>query len=648
MPNPVVRSTAVELELEADRGGRPILRDLRGRKTWRGPGPALVLEVFNIPETRVNTASSDDAELKINSTSRKLSATYTWPRWGISLTVEYRPEDDHVEIRIPLSRIREQLDMQYRVKSVELWPWVAAAKRNTPGYMLLPNFCGAACSFDKTETLTHRSFIYMHQSQWEQWCSFPVFASVQRRHALMGLITGGEFDAEVVYHLNRDGAPLHTTGPCLHLRDNKTDAIDPVDRAVRYYPLSGKEAGYLGMAKLYRRHLVNDLNVPTLAQRAADNPNLAWELSAYSSKIFMAMKSRKPDGRGRFAVFTTFDQARRIVKQLKRAGIERASYQLTGWSPDGHDGLYPTRLPVDDRLGGLEGMRRLIDEAAALDHRIGVHDNYVDQYRLSPDFDPDCLMPDRDGEPSRGGIWGGGLCWQVCSHQTLKLARADMHRVRDLGINGIYYLDAMPRTLRTCFAPDHDHAPTRRAEARGIVELFRYAQKTMHPLPVGGENVLPYTLGVQDYGAHVVSAVPDRKSTLLCHFVDRLVPFFHIAIHGLIKYHLNDLKHHEQFFGSPRAGLLKELEYGATPRLEWVHKDKYLNDPGYLHMGEFRHLVDVASEQYRVLCDRLGPCQQAFIEEHDHPKPHLSRTAYSNGVVVTVDHERAEYKIDGA
>ena len=56
----------------------------------------------------------------------------------------------------------------------------------------------------------------------------------------------------------------------------------------------------------------------------------------------------------------TFAEARACLQRVHDTGIDKIFTEMVGWNPRGHDGMYPTRLPPEERLGGEKGFRELL------------------------------------------------------------------------------------------------------------------------------------------------------------------------------------------------------------------------------------------------------------------------------------------------
>jgi hypothetical protein len=648
----LMKKDFLEVGADVKNNCRLTVEDRRNRTVWKTSLPPFSVSIWSVGEERQFkvTTGEERCRTEIKQRGGVLTADHRWDNYGIALTVEYRILNDYMEVRIPYRRLREREHYLYRLMNIDVLPDLSGVSSANSGYFLLPNFCGVLCRFGgKTESVENRSFVYMHQSQWEQYSNVPLFGVKKDDSGFLGLITGGDYDAEVVTVLN-GGNKKHFIYPTLHFRYSKTDVIDDTDRSVRYYFLAGGDADYVSMAKKYRRYLLEEKGAVPFKERVKREPVLAYELGATTVKIFHAMKSRRPEGNGRLAVFTTFGETKKIVSDLVRAGIDRVSYQLTGWCPGGHDGMCPTRLPMEERLGGEKEFADMRKHIIASGHKISFHDNYADAYRISPDWKEEDVMLDREGEPIRGGIWGGGYAHIICPYRGIDILKKGLVRVkRDLKPNGLYYLDAMPVPLRICYNRKHSHPHTRRAHAEGMINIWKEAKKILG-LPVGTENITGYSIGVSDYSATIVSNIPHRpflsQSPLIKHFVDDLVPFLHIVAHGLVKYHLCDITNMESVFGSRKKGLLKSIEYGALPRFEIQYRDKFIRDKGYLHFGDYRRLISDAARHHNVLCRELGYLQTEFIDTHKQVDKERFVTSYEDGTSIEVDYRNKDYRVN--
>ncbi|MBC7330762.1 hypothetical protein H5T88_10490 [bacterium] len=111
---------------------------------------------------------------------------------------------------------------------------------------------------------------------------------------------------------------------------------------------------------------------------------------------------------------TTFDEAKEIIKRIYHLtrGMKQIVY-LVGWQYRGHDTGYPAIDKVNERLGGREGLLKLIEEARNYNAVVSFHDNYDDAYMDSPAWNEDFICRTPNGELVKGGVWAGGQSYII-------------------------------------------------------------------------------------------------------------------------------------------------------------------------------------------------------------------------------------------
>ncbi|MDD2485342.1 MAG: DUF5696 domain-containing protein [bacterium] len=628
------------LKITSDTVGVISVLDKRTGKTWFAGDCPIIIRCFNVNEDRLKEVCLPAGQgcyvEKIDSDS-KVEMIYRCSETGIIFHIEYTLSGNEVDIRIPTCKI-EETDPNFRLLSIVPLAMFGYTPTGQPGYMLLPNYSGVICRFDKNVTKRHGNLVYNHQSQWEDFAVMPVWGVVNDDSAFIGIVTGGEFDTEIIAELNQGVKRSNSVYPCFHYRYGKADKIDEVDRVARYCFLTGKDADYAGMARAYRDYLITNKNIRLLKDRLPNNPGLDYSVGAYDFiKVFCASKKPSRDGRGELEIYTTFQEVERMLDSFKEVGIEKASIILVGWNSEGHDGKYPTRLPVEPCLGGEDGLRKLIEHAKSLNYQITLHDNYADAYEGAPDWKPDDISKDRDGWLIRGGVWAGGQSYIICPEEGLKFAQRDLPKIKELGINGFYYLDAMVQPPRICFDKKHSHAASRRAYAEGVRKIALVARNVFGSCAI--ENNMDFMSDVIDGVAQTQVATNQFMvdNEFVRDYIDEHVPFYQIVYHGIIRYHLYDAGSAE--YGDQREGLLREIEYGALPRVALTYRQHQEFGDSYLE-----RLSDM-SKQYETLCKELGYLQLELIENHRKIADGVFETTYSDGTGIIVDYDKGSYNI---
>ena len=104
----------------------------------------------------------------------------------------------------------------------------------------------------------------------------------------------------------------------------------------------------------------------------------------------------------------TFDQCRDIIARV--AALTDHSPQIVhlwGWQFRGKDTGYPAVDVVNERIGGYEGMMRLMEQGAALNATVTLSDNYDDAYRSSPAWNEALIARRPDGQLWKSRSWTG-------------------------------------------------------------------------------------------------------------------------------------------------------------------------------------------------------------------------------------------------
>jgi hypothetical protein len=104
----------------------------------------------------------------------------------------------------------------------------------------------------------------------------------------------------------------------------------------------------------------------------------------------------------------TFADCEQLIRDVHNL-TDRAPQivHLWGWQFKGKDTGYPAVNEVDQRIGGYDGMMRLMETGPALNAIVTLSDNYDDAYRSSPAWNEDVIARRPDGELWKSRSWTG-------------------------------------------------------------------------------------------------------------------------------------------------------------------------------------------------------------------------------------------------
>lgn len=565
---------------------------------------------------------------------------------GFSLRVSLSVAGDVLTVNVSAADIAETGSA--RLKTLRLLPRFGAACEGDEGYLVIAQQSGALCRFRDKRPGEH--WVQVYQSICA--CPMPLFGAIRGHSGLAGIVTNGHYDARFCISTNWGTRRQYAIDPEFTLRSFAKEARLADNLTVEYHFLPAAEATWAGVAKRYRQYNFARRGIQPLRQRAAASPGLAYSARALQVRIRLGVKpvpceitEQTPKTEPPMQVFCTFARVRDIFDEFHRQGITGAEFCLVGWNRGGHDGRYPQILPVEPALGGEAELRATIRHGQSLGYQVVAHDNYYDAYRIAEDWDDEYLRKKPDGQPEKGGIWGGGQSYNVCLSRAAELfAPRNLAQVRALGFQGVHYSDVLSIIgPRPCYDPRHPQ--TRRQDAEAAVRILTRARDTF-----GGaqsEGSLDFAAGALDRLLYIDC---DKWSPLVKKpYVDACVPLYETVYHGVLLYNLST----EVVNALPgETGYLRNIEYGGTPLVCFYGhflKDKSKN---WLGLRDYRYddaagLKQAVADLRRVFDDvqRLQHLQTEFLEGHRQLGDGVFETAYGNGQRMVVNYNQQAFSL---
>ncbi len=555
---------------------------------------------------------------------------YRSDRFGLIIPLEIESVSaDSCLVRIGAGTIVEQNSIRYRLMRLGILSELLTTRVGEEGAYLLPVYSGMLVDFRERPHTVNSDRIYLEQKEWEKISMMNCFGLLQKNRNIFAIVESGDFQCRVNSEYNDKGVN-HLYAEFL-IRSHHWEMVKCEEKTIRYRD-AGETAEYDVFAKYYREWFLSR-GVAPLKTRLENNPTLRYSADAMRVKIFMASKLPfVPDGSSPVKVFTTCDEARIILDEMKQAGIEKATITLVGWNLGGHDGAYPTHFPVEPAIGGEEGLKKLIARAKQLGYAIVPHDNATDIYRNSPDFDYEYVARDPGGEPVVAGIWGGGQSYKVCPRVFLQRYGYEFDRIRELGFEGHYYMDAQSTVLWQCHDPRHPADEKEFALALAAITTVPRAIYGAVSIECASAYSVPFIDEVAciHFPVHsdTLRKCPENFLSLNPH----PVPFYHIALHGLILHQGNWVHNYKD----TAKGLLYEIAFGARPSMEISFR------PG-ANGGFYKESIEKVKDAYRICFHELK-LQTELIESLREPAPGIYEVRYSNGTELRINTTDAPYR----
>ncbi|WP_409347172.1 DUF5696 domain-containing protein [Paenibacillus sp. MBLB4367] len=582
------------------------------------------------------------------------------PRFTIP--VEYVLEGDNFRAGIPGGQIGET--PEFPLHTVQLLPFFASAGTDKNGYMFVPDGSGALIHLNnqKKSSPSYEVPLYgkdetplqKREPQQSQKSRLPVFGMKQDDQAVVAIIEKGDALATVKADTSGKLNAYNSVSGMFELRtmemfryragrvSKETPQFSPLyqgDVALRYAFLSGSSAGYVGMAKTYRNYLVQTNRMRKL-EAGADTPfMLQLAGSIPTRQTFLGIPYQSVDS------LTSFEQATKLLGELKQKGLSRMRVQYTGWFNGGITHRYPDDIAVDGALGGESGFKSFIRYAES--NRIELFPDvsflrvYEDGHGFKPSRDAARFMERTSAkryDVNPVTLRLGDFAYYVLSPGKLPgLVDSFLADYGKFKLKGLSLRDLGEDVNSDVKAK----AVIDRQKSAGLnAESVKKVADTVGSAMVSGGNAyaIPF--------AQTIVNAPLSSSRFS--IADEEVPFFQIVLHGYADY--AGVPANLDTNQDTREQLLKTLETGASVYYEWFYeqpsavKETKFNG---LYSSYYEDWMDEALQVYMETNKVLKDVQGQTIEGHEKLADNVFRTTYEKGKTITVNYNDQAVTVNG-
>lgn len=552
---------------------------------------------------------------------------------GTATTLPVTKKEGEKQITLSLSRNLFPEDCQY----IDFCPDFLTSGIDPEGYAVSP--CGSSQGgtiltyFRNREDCEYISTNNM----------MPVFGFKTKDRTVLAIVTGMTFQYKIVLGVKNNTYYIFP-------RFFVDQTTNYEDIQVEYHTLpTGSD--YNAMAAFYKA----TKTIPTLAERAKENPQLAYAIKAPELRIRLCWKPvpakvscQTPENEPPVVVGCTLDRVKDILDGMKARGIEMTEVCLVGIETSGHDGRWPQLLPVEKSIGGQEKLEEICKYGQSLGYQMVVHTNSTEMYQISEDWDEKVLIVNKDGELSCcSTLWGGGRPYYICPSCTMKYTERNLAAVKQMGFSGLHYIDVLTiLNPKNCYSPDHPMT------ARDSVEVIRKISSRCRELFGGfaSEGAIDFSADFLDYALYTAYNLCGKQHPIC----DELVPLWQLVYHGTILY--NPSAETVNYAIKEPVFRLKFIEYGGRP-VGYINS-KYVDEDD-TSCGNWMGAVDLLCATQEDLSATLDHLKDMYDEyqtlshlqlesmiRHEKISDGVYRVTYSDGTVITVDYNAEKYTVE--
>ncbi len=575
-----------------------------------------------------------------------------------NVSIVYRLDGDKLVVDVPMDEI--EYNSEYPITDLSVLPYFGAGSSEQTGFLFVPEGSGAIINFNNGKT--NLSAYYAQVYGWdygmkrdvvvdETRVAFPVFGIAHEDGAMISVVdnysTLATIQADVAGKRHSYNY-VYASYEMVH--GSKMDISAKNDITIIAYEKKLPEGNisqtyqfmegntYSDMAIAYRETLME--KYPELQKTENTNAPVSVELIAAIDRVkqVLGMPVTLPE------VLTDFDSAQDILSDMAAGGYSNLSLRYTGWMNGGIDHTLPEDIDITKGMGGKKGLKELITLADSLGTDVYLTGRTENAYK-SDMFDGFFKTSDAAKYISRevvetpvfSKIWFGDMYdTRMEAHFLLRpsvcvtLMQSIADYTNELGV-GVGFED-IGYLLSADYNPRR--AVSREDSMKMQVEKLAEIKATGTPITMtaGNEYALPYATLLTDVNLF-------GKENLL---LDAKVPFYEIAIHGLVDYTGSAIN----LSGDPVVTVLKCAETGAglaftffAEEADILQSTEYMDFFGANYDG-WKDMAKAYATRYEK---EMAGLNNQLIVEHRILAEGVTATVYEDNTVVYVNTKKSDY-----
>jgi hypothetical protein len=574
-------------------------------------------------------------------------------RPAFNLTFRYSLEGNALVLNIPFDKIAYRT--AYPLVRLTVLPFFGAGGLNDKGYLMVPDGSGALIYFNngRYNQLSYTNFVYGWDEALKRTAiindnkaPFPVFGIEKNGEAFLCIIDEGESYASVRADVSGRNSAWNNVHPRFTMVHSELMNISGrSDRSVYQYErglpegesinlryiLCGED-GYVGMAKEYRAWLLN--KYPSLKNRNDSVVPIAVEIPGAVNKTQhrLGIPFDLP------LKLTSYAEAAGMVEDFVSFGWKNVQIKLNGWFNRSVDHTIPNNVKLIKELGGKKDFEKLTDAVRRSGYTLYPEVDFFYMRDKRP-FDGFSLYSDTSRYLSRERIqrypfsfvwFGERTQWGKINYiarpaVTMSMIDNFSPNAGSFGLGNIAF-----RNMGATLAGDYNERRfvSREASMKMRQEKFDALKKSAVNLMflTGHAYAMPWADFIVDI------PLDDQGFGI----TDVPVPFYQIAIHGLVPYTGKAINLAEDY----TKHFLKTVESGAGLYFSFITEETaVLQETKFrqFYANEYHKWVRDADALYRRFAADFGHLFNQAITDHVILSPGVTVTSYEDGTRVIVN-----------
>lgn len=611
-------------------------------------------------------SSVENGDVKVEKIQNGIRVTYGFEEIDMSIPIEYTIERDKFTAKVVFSEIEEG-KTSYLV-SLNILPTFGAAATGEKGYLFYPDGSGTLINFSEHTSLTERISKKCYGEEkavsnkaekitYEETIKMPVFGIVHgKNNAIMGIVEEGDSVAEISAYCSNYLCGYNATSStaCYRFWSEKQmfKGVSGIQKtlyrvsknhttqkqfSVGYYMLEDSDASYVGMANRYREYLIEKKGIDEKLNKPAFNLTLYG--SAGIDAMFLGVHFTT------IKELTTYNQAKEIVGNLEKSGVNSMAVRYIGWQKSG---ITNSKLldagSLSSDLGGKSDWNNLSSYLSEKGYDFYPQINFV------------------SFQSSGGGVTArksairtmfDDVAKQVTYSpsvytvsETIKPKYLLKYSLLNSGMDKILkeYKEtdakniAVSEISEMLYSDFSDNGSHREKSYQIAINSFKKLRNNFKKLAIAGGNIYAAPYANKIYDTPIYSSGNMN--------FDEDVPFYQIALHGLVNMTTPSVMQSQDSVTS----LLKTVESGCELQFAGMKEscsELIGTEYDVLYNTTFSDWKDYAEEWYDAYQPLLEKIYDQKIVGHKCIADKVYQTDYENGVSVVVNYGDKDYEING-
>jgi hypothetical protein len=619
--------------------------------------------------TTVNSyvASVKKNGLKMEKTKDGVKFFYSFPDVGYTIPVQYTLEKDNLKAELLMEELdpkqvtkREKVygtlegDQYYNIVKIDFLPFFGAAGLQDKGYMLIPDGAGALINFNNGKTNYENYAAPIYGTYYDNSAiggnnrvRMPIFGIKKENNAFLAVVSENESVGFINSAISGKINSYNNVYSSFQYRTIETKAFEdfgmpqsPVlapkgNYGVKYYFLTGSSADYSGMATSYQKYLIDEKGLKKSASADKNNMYLETYGGVQKKKSILGIPTTV------FEPLTTYKDLKEISEKLKAKGVDNIVIRYKEWMNNKEVGKVPTSVTFDSKLGSKKDFENMIKYSK--DNGVGFYPS-VDFVTFSkmgngfmglinaakaPNQAPAYQIQTTNFFTSFGKRWfflTPSDVVKAFNKYYKSYSKYDNKAIAIDSIGNMVYSDNSKNGVKRGETPDTWTSILKQVKEGSGSNMIEWANAYAFP-----------------YVDHIVQA-PEPE--LKVPSADEAIPFYQMALHGLVSYSSYSLN----LQSDPDKSFLKAVETGSNINYSIFKndasavKDSYLN---YMYSCDLDTWLDKIIDEYKQLNILSSKTAGKKIVGHRTVAEGIKETTYENNVKVLVNYNDKDVTVDG-